>query len=277
MSDIRIEQLRSGQLMREGAGVTLHRYIGADRVNDCDPLLLFDFFDSEDPMDFIGGFPPHPHRGFETVTYLLAGSIRHEDNHGHHGLIGAGDVQWMTAGRGVVHSEMPDANNGRLTGLQFWLNLPAAGKMSDPGYQELASASLPLEHDDTGRVIKVIAGKTAQGTQSPLIGIATSPLFFDVHLPAQQRFSQAIPLSHKAFVFVLAGEVRIAGQPVSRNVLAVLEQGTRLVLEAGDEDAHFLLIAAKQLKEPVVRLGPFVMNTDAEIVQAFDDFRNGRF
>jgi len=277
MSAIRIKQLRKGVLMREGAGVKLHRYIGADRNNDCDPVLLFDFFDSQDPMDFIGGFPSHPHRGFETVTYLLQGQIQHEDNHGRKGLIGPGDMQWMTAGKGVVHSEMPLADSGRLTGLQFWLNLPAASKMTAPGYQEFAADAMPIEHHDNGMRIKVIAGKTALGTQSPLNGIATSPLFFDVLLPAQQHMKQSIPLSHQAFVFVLDGELRIEGESVARHELAVLDQGSDLLLDNRDQDSHFLLIAAKKLNEPVARLGPFVMNTDAEIVQAFDDFRNGRF
>ncbi|MGQ3890822.1 pirin family protein [Legionella sp. CNM-4043-24] len=277
MSTIHVKELRDGILMREGAGVKLHRYIGADRNNDCDPILLFDYFDSDDPMDFIGGFPPHPHRGFETVTYLLHGQIQHEDNHGRRGLIGAGDVQWMTAGRGVVHSEMPVADSRRLAGLQFWLNLPAASKMGEPGYQEFTANELPFDDYDNGMRIKVMAGKNASGTQSPLTGIATAPLFFDVSLPAGETFRQAIPLSHQAFVFVLEGDIQIEGDVVGKEQLAVLEQGSDLSIVAGTMDARFLLIAAKKIEEPVARLGPFVMNTDAEIVQAFDDFRNGRF
>lgn len=276
MKTIAIDHIKSGVLIREGAGVKLHRYLGVDPTNEYEPILLFDFFDSSDPMDFIAGFPPHPHRGFETVTYLLAGQISHEDNHGHKGLIGAGDVQWMTAGRGIIHAEMPQ-KAPQLTGLQLWLNLPAADKMKAPNYHEVPSSQLPVEYSDEGVIVKVIAGETASGTRSPITGIATEPLFLDIKLPAGQQWRQKIPLSHQALVFVLEGEVEIAQQTVMRHKMALLTAGEQVTLQAHAEPTHCLLIAAKKLHEPIARLGPFVMNTQQEVLQALEDFRNNRF
>lgn len=265
-----------GHLIREGAGVKLQRYIGADRTNPLEPFLLFDYFDSTDPLDFIAGFPPHPHRGFETITYLLQGSIAHEDNKGHKGCIGAGDVQWMSAGKGIIHSEMPSSNSGRLQGLQLWLNLPAAEKMRTPRYQERASAELPVEAHESGLQIKVIAGTTDKGTQSPICDIATQPLFFDIHMPAGTSMQQSIPSGYQALLFVLSGAVFVAGQEVSQRTLAVLSQGSTLSLNVAQE-SQCLLMAAAKLNEPIVRHGPFVMNTQEEIEQAVADFRGGRF
>ncbi|STX49053.1 pirin-like protein [Legionella hackeliae] len=178
MTTIKIARLITGTLLREGAGVKLHRYIGLIRQNDFDPILLLDFFDSDNELDYMGGFPPHPHRGFETVTYMLSGKMEHQDNKGHRGIIGPGDVQWMTAGRGIIHSEMPKQTQGQLTGLQLWFNLPAANKWVEPRYQEYKATQLPVETHSSGLSIKVIAGKTDQGTQSPIDGIATQPIFF---------------------------------------------------------------------------------------------------
>lgn len=276
MRAIQVKQLLTGTLMREGAGVKLHRYIGASNQNEFDPILLVDFFDSDDAMDYMGGFPKHPHRGFETVTYLLEGQMEHQDNHGHQGIIGPGDVQWMTAGRGIIHSEMPRQTQGRLKGLQLWFNLPAANKWVEPRYQEFLAAQLPLEKHDSGLMIKVIAGETEQGTKSPIEGIATAPLFFDLHLPSQEKMTQTISTNHQVLLFVLSGEVSIQGQSITEGVLAALDQGELLTLE-GVRDAHCLLIAAKKIKEPVAWLGPFVMNTQQEVLQALDDFRNNRF
>ncbi|STX50043.1 pirin-like protein [Legionella busanensis] len=276
MSQIEISQCLDGVLMREGAGVKLHRYIGLEQTNHYEPILLFDFFDSSEPLDYLGGFPAHPHRGFETITYLLQGNLLHEDNHGHQGLIGPGDVQWMTAGRGVIHSEMPAQTEGKLTGLQLWLNLPAATKMSPPHYQEYTAGQLPIEHHDNGAVIKVIAGKTIDGTESPIKGIATEPLFLDIKLPIDTHFTTLIADTHQSILFNLAGSVSIAGKNIEKNQLAILSSGRNLTVKT-EEDAHFLLIAAKKLKEPIARLGPFVMNTHEEIMQALDDFRNQRF
>ena len=278
MQQITVNQLRNGQVVREGAGVKLTRYIGADRHNDFEPFLLFDFFDSNDPMDYIGGFPAHPHRGFETITYLLQGKIRHQDNKGHEGVIGAGDVQWMTAGRGVIHSEMPmQEDEKRLTGLQLWLNLPAASKLCTPAYHEFTASQLPVEQHANGVIIKVIAGMTVNNTASPIIGIETAPLFFDIFIPTTQQCMQVIPATHQALIFVLSGELIIQQVRVPKATLAVLNLGEELVMQATSSDTRCLLIAAKKLHEPIARLGPFVMNSDEEIASALDDFRNNRF
>ena len=276
MDDIKVERLITGTLRREGAGVKLQRYIGVDENNEFEPILLFDYFDSSDSMDYMAGFPPHPHRGFETVTYLLHGTITHEDNQGHKGAVRSGDVQWMTAGKGVIHSEMPSASSGRLQGIQMWLNLPAAKKMSKPRYQELPNARLPLETNDFGTVIKVIAGRTDQGTRSPIGDIATKPLFFDIYLPAGGSMQQHILRDYQAILFVLSGEVSVGGQTIKEKVLAGLGAGDLLTVNSNQE-SHCLLIAAAKLHEPITRYGPFVMNTQKEVMQALDDFRNGRF
>ena len=276
MSDIKVERLINGLLIREGAGVKLHRYIGVERTNDFEPLLLLDYFDSKDPLDFMAGFPPHPHRGFETITYLLEGSITHEDNKGHKGVIGAGDVQWMTAGKGIIHSEMPSAADGRLQGLQLWLNLPAAEKMREPRYQEMLNKQLPLEQGDTGVTIKVLAGTTDKGTTSPITGIATEPLFFDITMLLGTRIQQHIPENYQAVLLVISGAIQVGEKSVAEGVLAKLGAGDTLTLLA-EKDSQCLLIAAAKINEPIARHGPFVMNTQAEVMQALDDFRSGRF
>lgn len=277
MKEIHVEKQVIGTLVREGAGVKVQRYIGAERKDPFEPILLFDFFDSKNEMDYIAGFPNHPHRGFETITYLLKGQIAHRDNQGHEGVIGPGDVQWMTAGRGIVHSEMPQKSDEGITGLQLWLNLPAANKMDAPHYHEYTASQLPIERQDSGVQIKVIAGKTDKGTQSPITGIATNPIFLDLRLPEQQIIQQHLPSGHQALVFVLSGEIKIQKETVKRHHLAILSPGELLVLQGLTKDTHCLLIAAKKLKEPIARLGPFVMNTEEEIMQALDDFRNNRF
>lgn len=276
MSTITVERLVNGTLIRDGAGVKLQRYIGADRTNLLEPILLFDYFNCSDSLDFMGGFPPHPHRGFETITYLLHGQITHEDNKGHKGVIGSGDVQWMTAGKGIIHSEMPSADNGHLQGFQLWLNLPAAQKMQEPRYQELLNSQLPIEHQESGVRIKVIAGSIASGLTSPIMDIATHPLLLDIHLPQGTSYSQALPLNYQSLVFVLSGEVKVAKDFIQANTLAVLSGDDLLLLEAV-EDSQVILIAAAKLNEPIVRHGPFVMNTQEEIVTAVNDFRSGRF
>ncbi len=276
MSSVKIERLVSGTLIREGAGVKLHRYIGADRSNLLEPILLFDYFNSNEVLDYMGGFPPHPHRGFETITYLLKGSITHEDNKGHKGTIGPGDVQWMTAGKGIMHSEMPSTEEEHLQGLQLWLNLPAAEKMREPRYQELLSQQLPIETHDSGVRIKVIAGLTDKGTSSPITDIATQPLFFDIHLPKGAKLTQHIPEHYQAILFVLSGTVSVEEQLLESNVLAVLSAHEQLNIK-GEVASQCLLIAAKKLKEPIVRHGPFVMNTQEEIMQALSDLRMGLF
>ncbi|KTC91506.1 pirin family protein [Fluoribacter dumoffii] len=275
MSEIKVERLIKGILVREGAGVKLHRYIGIERTNDFEPFLLLDYFNSAEPLDYMAGFPAHPHRGFETITYLLEGSITHEDNKGHKGVISAGDVQWMTAGKGIIHSEMPSAN-GRLHGFQLWLNLPASEKMTAPRYQEMQSSQLPVEIHECGGQIKVIAGQTDKGTASPISGIATRPLLFDIILPPAAGIQQHIPNDYQAILFVVSGTVRIGEQLVQHETLAKLGAGDVLQLKS-ETASQCILIAAARIHEPITRHGPFVMNTQEEIIQAMDDFRSGRF
>lgn len=275
MGEIKVERLIKGLLVREGAGVKLHRYIGIERNNDFEPFLLLDYFNSADSLDYMAGFPPHPHRGFETITYLLEGSITHEDNKGHKGVIAAGDVQWMTAGKGIIHSEMP-SSNGRLHGLQLWLNLPAVKKMQTPSYQEMKGHQLPIETNASGAQIKVIAGKTDSGMESPITGIATQPLLFDIILPPGAVLQQQIPSDYQAIILVISGTVRIEDQLVQQDTLAKLGAGNTLDIKA-ETASQCILFAAARLHEPITRHGPFVMNTQEEIIQAMDDFRNGRF
>ncbi|KTC68731.1 pirin-like protein [Legionella birminghamensis] len=275
MNQRKVAKVLTGMLVREGGGVKLQRYIGMERDNPYEPMLLFDFFDSDNPLDYIAGFPSHPHRGFETITYLLDGEIEHQDNHGHHGVIGPGGVQWMTAGRGIIHSEMP-RESARLTGLQLWLNLPAAKKMIPPAYQEYTAGQLAYETLPNGVEIKLIAGETATAS-SPVKGIATAPLFFDIKLPPHSIFVQQVPSGHQCLVFVLQGGLLIDAQAVASKEMAILSDGDEVNLGTQSEACHCILIAARKLGEPIARLGPFVMNTQEEVFQAVEDFRNQRF
>ena len=232
-----------------------------------DPFLMLDSFASDNPGDYIGGFPEHPHRGFETVSYMIAGKMRHKDNAGHEGVIEAGGVQWMSAGRGVLHSEMPEQEDGLLQGFQLWVNLPAKSKMLPPAYQEFKADQIPVEAFDGGSV-RVISGETAAGTVGAVQGTATNPLYLDVTLNG--TFKQAIPSSHNGFIYVMAGEI----SGVSEGHVGVLGEGRSATFTG---EGRFLLIAGARLNEPVARGGPFVMNTRAEVLQAFDDYRSGRF
>ena len=266
----------AGQPTSDGAGVKLTRVIGTPELGQLDPFLLLDEFRSDRPQDYIGGFPDHPHRGFETVTYMLAGRMRHRDSTGHEGVIEAGGVQWMTAGRGVIHSEMPEQEDGLLWGFQLWLNLPAAEKMKAPSYQEFADVA--EEALDGGGTVRVIAGKTGRGTEGPVGGITTDPLYLDVTLPAGASFEEAIPAAANAFVYVYDGGLAVGGgNPLSRGILGVLGEGERVKARAGADGARFRLLAARPLGEPVARGGPFVMNTREEVQQAFRDFGDGSF
>jgi hypothetical protein len=270
-----VARLVQGLETSDGAGVRLTRVIGAPGLDMLDPFLLFDAFRSDDPEDYIAGFPPHPHRGFETVTYLLAGRMRHRDGAGHAGVLESGSVQWMTAGRGVIHSEMPEQENGLLYGFQLWVNLPAAQKMSAPRYQEFPAADIPHEARK-GAVVRVIAGRTAGGTTGPVRGIAVAPRYFDVSLEAGADFHEHLPAGHAAIVYVIEGTLRIGDTVVPQATLAVLGKG-EAIAAAASEAARFLLIAGQPLREPVARHGPFVMTTQAELVRAFADYREGRF
>ncbi len=263
----------------DGAGVKLTRIIGAPDLNMLDPFLLLDVFESDQPDDYIAGFPPHPHRGFETVTYLLAGKMRHQDNAGHEGVIVPGGVQWMTAGRGIIHSEMPEQENGLMKGFQLWVNLPASEKMTDPGYQEFPPEIMALEEREDNGSVRVIAGTTDNGTTGPVTNRHTSPLFMDAGLAEGQIFAQQVPDTHAAFLYVIDGTAFVgeAHRPLDEGTLGILEAGNRVQVTAGSEGCRFLLVAAKSLREPVARGGPFVMNTRAEVLQAFDDYQNNRF
>jgi hypothetical protein len=266
----------------DGAGVELTRVIGHPALPMLDPFLLLDAFRSDQPEDYIAGFPPHPHRGFETVTYLLAGRMRHKDNAGHEGVIESGGIQWMTAGKGIVHSEMPEQENGMLEGFQLWVNLPAGHKMDEASYQEYPARHIPLESREGGIELRVITGITSQGTTGPVVQPVTEPLYLDVRVPAGQDFVESLPASHNAFIYIINGPVSTAhenGQVIRlvRDDLGVFSDGDAVKLTAGENDARFLLVAGKPLAEPVARGGPFVMNTRAEVQQAFEDYEQGRF
>jgi len=275
-----VESIISGQATSDGAGVELVRMIGQPRLPDLDPFLLLDAFRSDDPNDYIAGFPSHPHRGFETVTYLLHGRMRHRDNRGNEGVIEPGGIQWMTAGRGIVHSEMPEQQDGLLAGYQLWINLPAAHKMAQPAYQEHGAAQIP-EETRAGASVRVIAGTTSQGTTGPVSQPLTEPLYLDVTLQAGASFEETLPARHRAFIQAVEGEISILADAGSsalrRDQLAVLGGGEGVVVQAGAERARFLLIAGKPLNEPIARAGPFVMNTETELRQAFSDYQSGRF
>ena len=271
-----------GVATSDGDGVKLTRIIGTPYLDMLDPFLMLDCFESDDASDYMGGFPTHPHLGFETVTYLLNGRMRHKDNAGNEGVIESGGVQWMTAARGILHSEMPEQEEGLMKGFQLWVNLPATEKMKDPAYQEYSPEATPFETRDNGTRIRVIAGETNEGTTGPVINPHTTPTYMDVTLPAATDFVQNLPAEHNAFVYVIAGTLQLSNADgktlnVGAKNLAILSQGEQLTANSGDSETQFLLIAGKPLKEPVVRGGPFVMNTRAELMQAFDDYRNGKF
>ena len=271
-----VERLIAGQATSDGAGVKLTRVLTQDLQRRLDPFLMLDAFGSDNPDDYIAGFPDHPHRGFETVTYMIAGRMRHRDSAGHEGLLEGGGVQWMTAGRGVIHSEIPQQSDGVMEGFQLWLNLPARDKMSPPWYRDFKAQELPRFVTAQGVTVIVIAGQS-QGFSGAVTRAASAPLFLDLHLPAGSLFEQALPLEHNAFVYVYRGEVRIAGQtvPAQRMALLANEGAADGVLIEASTDARVLLLAGQPLKEAIAQYGPFVMNTQQEIHQAISDFRNG--
>ncbi len=279
----RVTQIVKGMLARDGAGVTLTRVIGTPELDMVDPFLLLDSFESDDPNDYIAGFPSHPHRGFETVTYMLAGQMRHEDNTGHGGVIGPGGVQWMTAGRGIVHSEMPEQEDGLMHGLQLWVNLPSTHKMTEPHYREYSAATIPVESRDTGAEVRVITGTTQLGTQGPVTDVVTEPLYLDVRLSQKASFVEDIPAGHSVFIYVVEGQVFVVeddeegGHVVDTRSLAVLGKGERIEIVGLTDTAQVLVVAGRRLNEPVVKGGPFVMNTHAELIQAARDYQSGNF
>ena len=276
----RVLKVARGVAASDGAGVRLTRVIGGPSVADLDPFLLLDEFRSDDAGDYIAGFPNHPHRGFETVTYMLAGRMRHGDNQGNSGLLGPGSVQWMTAGRGIVHSEMPEQQDGLMWGFQLWVNLPARDKMTAPRYQDIAPEQIPEVTPAPGVRVRVIAGQVG-ATEGPVRGVATEPVYLDIALDGGARYEATLPAGHSAFGYVFEREVAIGPADDSvelvRGQLAVLGAGERVELKGGPQGGRLILVAGRPLKEPVARYGPFVMNTDAEIRQAFVDFQSGRF
>lgn len=276
----RVARKIRGRPTSDGAGVKLTRVIGGPDLPELDPFLLLDEFGTERAEDYIAGFPSHPHRGFETVTYMLDGRMRHKDNHGNDGLLVPGSVQWMTAGRGLVHSEMPEQEEGRMRGFQLWVNLPAKDKMVAPRYQEFPPEQLPVATPVAGVTVKIIAGEV-DGVRGPIVQPATDPLYLDVELAPGADWLYALPAGHNAFAYAFEGAVSLGegedARPLAAQEMAVLGGGDALRLRAGDGGARLILVAGRPLREPVARHGPFVMNTREELMQAFVDYQEGRF
>ncbi len=276
----RIARHVRGSAASDGAGVKLTRVIGGAELPDLDPFLLLDEFGTDRAEDYIAGFPDHPHRGFETVTYMLDGRMRHKDNHGNEGLLVPGSVQWMTAGRGLVHSEMPEQQQGRMRGFQLWVNLPAKDKMVAPRYQEFAADRIPVVQPADGVSVKVIAGRVGE-VAGPIVQPATDPLYLDVALDPGKSWEYALPGGHNAFAYAFEGSVALGDGEDARllgsHEMGVLGGGDLLRLQAGDDGARLILVAGRPLREPVARHGPFVMNTRQELMQAFVDYQEGRF
>jgi redox-sensitive bicupin YhaK (pirin superfamily) len=274
MSTRNIRQLVQARAVSEGAGVTVHRSIGTPALKNLDPFLMLDHFGSDEPDEYIAGFPDHPHRGFITLTYMLDGHMEHRDSMGNRGDLRAGGAQWMKAASGVIHSEMPRQTEGRMRGFQLWINLPAARKMSDPAYQEFGASAIP-EAAGEGARVRVLAGEYG-GRQGVIRDPDTEVVYLDVALDAGTKFRLPLPASHNAFVYVFEGDAETVGQAMPRHSLAVLGEGDEVDLGAGPQGARFILVAGKPIGEPVAQYGPFVMNTREEIEQAIADYKAGR-
>jgi hypothetical protein len=275
-----VAQVVTPEPVVEGAGVHLRRSIGTRGLDHLDPFLLLDHFESVDPGDYEAGFPRHPHRGIETVTIIRKGEVQHADSLGHRGAIGAGDIQWMTSGSGILHEEMPQVRPEGIAGLQLWLNLPAREKMSRPKYRDLQADRLAETETDEGATVRVIAGEAAGGRLvGPVDGLAVAPQFVDVMLTPGSAFREAVPRGHTAFAYVDHGEVSFGPERIAVRgpALVVFEDGDLVEASAGAGGGRFLLAAARPLHEPIARYGPFVMNTRAEIEQTLEDLRRGRF
>ena len=279
-----IDRIVQGIATSDGAGVKLTRVLTGKLQQRLDPFLMLDAFGSDDPDDYIAGFPDHPHRGFETVTYMLSGRMRHRDSAGHEGLLENGGVQWMTAGRDVIHSEIPEQVDGLMEGFQLWLNLPAKNKMMEPWYRDFPSGAIPEYVTPQGVTVRVIAG-SSNGVAGAVAREITEPLYLDIHVPAGAEFSTALPASHNAFIYVYRGAVTVGDVPVASQRMGILSNPENLGNAAGadgvtlsaTEEARLILVAGKPLNEPIVQYGPFVMNAQQEINQALSDFRNGHF
>ncbi len=276
MKNVEVSKIIDATPASDGAGVKLKRSIGVD-PNYFDPFLMLDEFGSENKEDYIGGFPPHPHRGIETVTYMLDGEFEHEDSTGAKGKMSAGDVQWMKTGGGIIHSEMPSMSEGKLHGFQLWINMPAKLKMSKPEYIYIDSKKMKI-HKDENKRIKIIAGKF-DNTEGPVVGHNIEPIYFDIELKKNKDFNFTLPLTHNSFVYLVEGEIKIGGKnhdKVNESTLILLTKGEKLKVKAITK-SKFLLISGKPIGEPIARGGPFVMNTKEEILKALDDYQNGNF
>ena len=283
MSTRTLKQIIPALATSDGGGVKLRRSLGQSQTLRLDPFLMLDEFSSEIADDYIAGFPDHPHRGFETVTYMLDGHMLHQDHLGNQGDLKSGGAQWMTAGRGIIHSEMPQQESGRLRGFQLWINLPAREKMKPASYRDFQPEEIPLLNLPNGGQVKVLAGTAileGQAITGPIQGISTRPLFLDVRLPAGGTFMHPLIADHHAFVYMYEGNALIGTQddlrPLAAHMAGILSPGDQLELQAGDKATAFLLLAAKPLQEPIIQYGPFVMNTREEIEQAMTDYKNGQ-
>jgi len=282
MSARTVTKIVKAQPTSDGAGVRLFRTIGSPALDSVDPFLLLDEFKSEQSNDYLAGFPDHPHRGFETVTYMLAGSMQHKDHQGNEGNLVAGSVQWMTAGRGIIHSEMPKQDNGLMWGFQLWVNLPAAEKMTAPRYQDIPPENVPEIITADGVKIRIVAGKVGH-VGGAVRGIVTDPLYLDVHVPRDISYALPVQNGHTALCYVFVGQGQFGatdtepGQQVVAQQLALLSDGEELTVKTENDSVRFLLLAGKPLREPVARYGPFVMNTREEIMKAFEDYQGGSF
>jgi len=273
-----ISRIIKSQIASDGAGVKLRRSIGTGEVSELDPFLLLDNFGTENPDDYIAGFPEHPHRGFETVTYMIAGQMRHKDSTGAEGVLGPGSIQWMTAGRGILHSEMPEQREGEMSGFQLWVNLPAKDKLCAPRYQNIEPEHVPFAQIEKGE-IRVLAGEVEglEGSvHGPVTDIAVDPVYIDISLQVGGSYSHSIEPGHTAFVYVFDGSANVAGETVEKHHLAILTDGGNVQLSS-KEGGRMILVAGRPIGEPVARYGPFVMNTFEEIQQAVQDFQTGNF
>lgn len=272
-----VERLIQGMPTTDGAGVKLTRVLTQDLQRRLDPFLMLDAFGSDNANDYIQGFPDHPHRGFETVTYMIAGQMRHRDSYGNEGLLKDGGVQWMTAGRGVVHSELPEQTHGRMEGFQLWLNLAAKDKMIDPWYRDIQSSEIPeFTHADTQ--VRVIAG-ASHGVSGAMQRVVTQPIYLDIHFESAGEFSQSIPASANAFIYVYRGQVQVGDLTVPSQTMGLLENNPACdgLILSSEGPAKLLVIAGEPLNEPIAQHGPFVMNNREQLIQAFEDFQAGLF
>ncbi|MDP6789774.1 MAG: pirin family protein [Candidatus Marinimicrobia bacterium] len=267
-----ISQTITGIETTDGAGVKLKRILGSPDLNYLDPFLLFDEFRNDASDDYNGGFPDHPHRGFETVTYMKQGRMRHRDSVGNEGLLTAGSVQWMTAGRGIIHSEMPEQEDGLMWGYQLWVNLPKKLKMTEPRYQDIPPEDIPV-HVDDGFSVRVIAGKFEKISASAETHIPIH--YLDVELKNEHGFNHTLPETFSGFIYVYEGDAAVGTSIIPKNTFAVLDNGNEVSVSAENGDVQFLLIAGEPLNEPIARGGPFVMNTKGEVLRAFEDYQNG--